>query len=312
MTSTSSEDAINPLVETGIEWLRENKVLGYDADLAKLWFGRLRNPTNDRYVAARERLLRLVDGSDSHSAEPPAEVHKFSAEEFPGYTVIVMVNNALTLVQRVQRSGLCYMHAGAVVQYYAIWHWARKEDPNAVCTHGMLNITKDIKTRFKPKMLERHIFHDEGGDSEVYLGSILEKDSILRRVELDDIERCLIEFGPCLLGHFAVHRDFIDEKSQHHHRGVPQGEEEGRHAMVIVGARRDSRSRYFLLQNWWQRKQFVQVDEAYVRACGGRAFFVVTPQRRVPAQLPTLSGHWFEATGLDKPESMGVEQEDAV
>jgi hypothetical protein len=38
--------------------------------------------------------------------------------------------------------------------------------------------------------------------------------------------------------------------------------------MLIIGARRDERGKYyFLLQNWWASKFFVQVSAEYLQAC---------------------------------------------
>ncbi len=61
--------------------------------------------------------------NSSAVAEPEAEAspsgeHTFTSEEFPGYDIITssvirMVNDSKTLIQRVQRSSLCYMHAQA-------------------------------------------------------------------------------------------------------------------------------------------------------------------------------------------------------
>ncbi len=80
----------------------------------------------------------------------------------------------------------------------------------------------------------------------------------------------------------------------------------GHHAMVMVGARRDAASGqlFFLLQNWWPRKQFVEVDAAYLSACRALVYFVATPQPHMPAALPTLEGRWFETEMLDKPEAL--------
>lgn len=40
--------------------------------------------------------------------------------------------------------------------------------------------------------------------------------------------------------------------------------------MLLVGCRTAANHEpIFLLQNWWQEMQFVEVDAAYLKACGG-------------------------------------------
>ena len=73
----------------------------------------------------------------------------------------------------------------------------------------------------------------------------------------------------------------MDTKSHKHH-AKPSGKFKGAHAMVMVGARRDDSGQYFLLQNWWKEKQFVEVSEAYLQHCSATVFFVETPQTGVP------------------------------
>lgn len=63
-------------------------------------------------VSAQLRALRLVRGvGDDALAAPPLGAHAFSRDEFPHYDTLLMVDSPATCVQRVQHSGLCYMHA---------------------------------------------------------------------------------------------------------------------------------------------------------------------------------------------------------
>lgn len=52
--------------------------------------------------------------------------------------------------------------------------------------------------------------------------------------------------------------------------------------MVLIGTRVDSKlSCRFLLQNWWEMKQFVEVDVDYLKKCGATLYFVNTAQTHV-------------------------------
>jgi hypothetical protein len=49
--------------------------------------------------------------------------------------------------------------------------------------------------------------------------------------------------------------------------------------MVMIGDRVavDTGKTFFLLQNWWKTKQFVEVDEDYyLKSCGAAVYFVET------------------------------------
>jgi len=217
------------LLEQAIELLSSKGVIADDEEYAMMQFDRLRDPAKaklkrNEYEAARQRAIRLVASADTHGECAPEGAHGFAQSEFPGYTTLCMVNDAATLVQRVQHSGLWYMHAGVVVQFYSIWHSARVASPHAACTHGMLDLAKDILARYTPKRLEKHEFENEGGNSVEYLRSILEPGSDIA-VEGDATQFAdkLARYGPGLVAQFVVHDDFLGNKEQHHHHGLPVG-----------------------------------------------------------------------------------------
>mmetsp|Transcript_5245 Transcript_5245/g.17211 ORF Transcript_5245/g.17211 Transcript_5245/m.17211 type:complete len:81 (+) Transcript_5245:404-646(+) len=56
----------------------------------------------------------------------PSELHRWDRDEFPGYEDVTLLEDPRTMVQRHQLSGLCYLHAPVVVQYYAIWFHKKK------------------------------------------------------------------------------------------------------------------------------------------------------------------------------------------
>lgn len=69
---------------------------------------------------------------------------------------------------------------------------------------------------------------------------------------------------------------------------------------------------FFLLQNWWLKKQFVEVDAQYLQGSCALVYFVTTPQPSIPSSLPALSGQWFETDMVDKPESLFCESAGSI
>jgi len=104
----------------------------------------------------------------------------------------------------------------------------------------------------------------------------------------------------------SVHEDFYNHTVHHHYGTI--GNFIGNHALALVGHRQDETGRmFFLLQNWWKKKQFVEVDESYLKGSGATVYFIETPQTRVPPYFSTHAGHFFELEALDKPEGIAGE-----
>jgi hypothetical protein len=52
---------------------------------------------------------------------------------------------------------------------------------------------------------------------------------------------------------------------------------EPRHAMVIVGARKDKKGEYyFLVQSWWENRYFLELSGRYLASCDARVIFLDT------------------------------------
>lgn len=57
---------------------------------------------------------------------------------------------------------------------------------------------------------------------------------------------------------------------------------------------------YFLLQNSWRHKQFVEVDQRYLGSVRAMVHFVCEPQGEIGTHLPTLRGRLAESPpGVD-------------
>jgi len=257
----------------------------------------------EHYVGIRSRLLHLCLTEEKHSTNIPPDVHRFTSTEFPGYkkSDIIFAEDPELLVQRHQLSGLCYMHAPAVVQYYAVSKTLGKP-------YGeMIDLLNVIRKTFPRSELEAHIFNDQGGDSQIFLKKILEVDSVLipASYDPDSIIDSFQKYGVGLVSRFQVRDDFYDMSIHHHHYAKLKGKVHGYHSMALVGFRIDQGTYYYLLQNWWKDKQFVEVRHDYLKASGAVLFFIETPQNFIPKVFPTHYGKFFET--LDKPEGFAGE-----
>ena len=78
--------------------------------------------------------------------------------------------------------------------------------------------------------------------------------------------------------------------------------------MALIGVRQDETGKlWFLLQNWWEAKQFVEMDEEYLEASGAIVSFVKTPQHSIPTEFPVNFARFAEnENGLDKSESYAM------
>lgn len=267
----------------------------------------LRNPElsdePEKYEAAAERLRRLAAlEEEKNLAELPASVHTFSENEFPGYkkSHVIFLTHPNTLAQRFQRSGLCSMNAPIITQYY-----------REVLSHGtnqypMLDLLKFLREKLEPEELADYIFKHEGFDSHEFLQKIIGKDSHTLESGFADIIENFKKYGPALVQKFEVREDFYNQSIRHHYGKYHSEDIVGYHAMVLVGYRFDNESEknFFLLQNWWKEKQFVEVDEDYFKKHAGGIYFIVTPQSEVIDVVPTTYefGRFRNVEGIDKPE----------
>lgn len=256
------------------------------------------------YRDASDRLQVIYESGDTASNKRPDEAHVFTTAEFPGYdnsgSILYYVNEE-ACIQRYQKSRLCYMHAVAMVQYYAIVRYRKKM--GLPLEHTVLDIASFIKEKFEPDELENHIFKNAGGRSERELLRILQPGSIVKPVNITDISgviQNLKDYGPALVANFKVYHDF-ENVNQHKHCGSENKgkSDNGGHAMVLVGYKFEEGKHYFLVQNWWLKKQFVEVDHDYFLSCQAKLFFVETEQVEIPSAMPRKCGSWMETASAE-------------
>jgi len=207
------------------------------------------------------------------------------------------------LVQRVQLSGLCYLHGPDVLQHYLVALGAKEPTKRP----GMVDLTKYIRGCFNGKQLYGHIFTDAGGGSVGSLRDMLLPSSRVVARNVDEITvETLLEYGPALVSSFQVREDF-NESGSLSYTGVPTGDVRGGHAMVLIGVRGEGNGRRFLLQNWWVRKQFVEVDAEYLEGCEAQIHFVRTPQGGFREELPQAAGMYAETDMIDGEDRLPLD-----
>ena len=162
---------------------------------------------------------------------------------------------------------------------------------------------------FTSEQLYQHIIEDEGGQSCDFLERILEPGSGVLHISdpstisQGDMER----YGPGLVYQFKVHEDF-EIPGCLSYLDKPMTYRDQRHSMVLIGIRMEGKQKIFLLQNWWRKKQFVEVSAEYLSACSASVAFVKTPQTKVPTRFKVKYAAFAESSYLDKPETYSPER----
>jgi len=195
------------------------------------------------------------------------------------------------LVERFQKSGLCYMHACVVVQHYLV---AMNNDMAV----PMLNMAEYLKKYIPGDRLYEHIWNNKGGDSLEFLENILKtrpdsetivtlSNKVLAKTEMDNL---LKSYGPGLVSGFCVAKDFVGTNWQHLGK-YKVNKFEGRHAMVLIGYRIVDGNKRYLLQNWWKTKPYIEVDVDYLLSSDATVHFIQEKQLEMgdyPTNLEAL------------------------
>jgi hypothetical protein len=215
-------------------------------------------------------------------------------------------------VLRVQSSKTCSMQAAAVLQHYLI-SIGRYKKTLEVDNIGMLDVSKyEAKSLFGEKLCQ----YIEGNYSvpaffffkqltrlqdftTISFSSFIELQhkapTIYASEKAANDQKCekMLEFLssgiPALVHNFRVHYTFKLSSVCSFDRLPPSAsdapEQERFHAMVLVGGmRRDDGSYWFLLQNFWSGKLFVEVSGDYLSEVDAKVSFV--DEGKFPTEMP--------------------------
>jgi hypothetical protein len=126
------------------------------------------------------------------------------------------------------------------------------------------------------------------------------KNTLLRFADaFSDMKELLLEYGPGLVRKFQVEKSFISNSTLH--IGRKNSVTIGSHAMLLVGVREEGNQLRYLLQNWWKKKPFVEVDFEYLLSCQPSINFVITKQTEIGNYSTNFHDH-VECELLDAPE----------
>jgi hypothetical protein len=200
-----------------------------------------------------------------------------------------------TFVERRQKSALCYVHAPVVLQHYVVAMQRKDAVP-------MINVAEFLRRHMEGKDLTERVLDNQGGDAKEFLVRILTRDSSTIESSIADARHMLETFGPGLVSAFRVDKEFLEGAEWRYTGRI--GKEEGMHAMVLVGHRKEGNEIRFLIQNWWVQKPLVEVNQEYLFATKAKLYFVATPQMEIPWPFTTNSLDLIEWELPTSPESV--------
>jgi hypothetical protein len=257
------------------------------------------------------QLIRIINGDiHNHMISFDEEFNKFCEiiPEWKEDNVILFWKFYPTLrtikVLRRQLSGLCYMHAPVVLQHYM-----------STILHGdnnfkMIDVARFISEHWSAKEIVDYIERDLGGKSIMFLEQItehLEYESISipsksRKILYDETcEELLrqLEKKPALVSGFDVDENF--QKEGLAFKGIKNKTHVGFHAMLLIGGRKGvdingEIEYYFLLQNWWLNRFFIEVTGEYMNSCKAQLYFVTNNTIKTPEKITFIYSPYAETT----------------
>jgi hypothetical protein len=196
------------------------------------------------------------------------------------------------VIQRVQRSGICFIFAVAMLQHYLIAKFNGSE-----ASPPILDVKIFLVENAGNEMLESYILN-RGGRFARLMTEIFQQDSMhftLKIVKVNEYH--LKKYGPALLNikipdgdkSFGVAGKLV-------YTDFPKCENcpADMHDMLLIGIRWESGSRRFLIQNWWPDHQFLEATQEFLVQYGAVAIFIYAPQYTIRYGLPQTRAMYDE------------------
>ena len=168
----------------------------------------------------------------------------------------------------------------------------------------VVDITRLMLRTLVDGSLSRYLFADDGRYTEdvirqLYLpaegqANVATLDSGNADSEFVAMRQRLVEYGVGFVTSFNVEPAFMTSRSASYllrcAEPPPPPDDEVRHAMLLIGVRFDvpRNEHLMLLQNWWERKEFVEVGQGYWKASNAKLLFVMTPQTALREGVRTV------------------------
>eukprot|EP00808_Paulinella_micropora_P017211 g80581.t1 len=219
----------------------------------------------------------------------------------------------LTVV-RVQKSGLCFMHAPATLQHYLLTLYSGNSS-------AMLDVASFLRYNASWQDLWDHVWSNHGGSSVKFLEDLVNitgKDMVDFPLQTARhfpttwttlITDSMKTYGPALVSRFHVTPDFVDQNANDSflsNSSVDFSTSRGLHAMLLIGFRNVGTSTVFLLQNWWTHMPLVEVSQEYLLAHDPTITFVTANISAITNFYPKVYGQYFE-TEADVGEGEDLE-----
>ena len=276
--------------------LMEGDIVMKDVDGTEDYFGQ----------CFKEFICKAPQWSNEHAKSHSETLHLF----FEGFTA---EERKTLMIIRQQNSGVCYLHAVVVFEHYL----------SAIMSGGKVVSTYDVGKyeghTLSGKLLENFLLRNEGGNALETLRSLWimgPEDLLIQSIPScksavpqsyaliceDILNRTKTQ--PALVSNIKI-KDILesaDVKFTEAPRGIP---ERPRHAMVLIGARKTKDGEYFfLLQNWWKSRFFIEVSGDYLSHCDAKiTFFLGTKIERREDFEDFLYQATFAETSADACET---------
>lgn len=260
----------------------------------------------DRRAGAHQTWGEFLDRPDMRDAWGPGQ----------GSTVFFENVVPESLVQRVQETGLCYMHAPNVVAHYHIWQSKRNAAlaanvPLAAANHEMLDLTAFMLKWVSGEDLWQFVVKPEGRAGPFLARLLAIRVDIVRTMDTaslrepgaaEEIIGAFDAHGPLLISYFVINNTWRDAGIHSHLARDDDNTDPGGHSMAIVGYRRDAEGARFLVQNWWPDKQFFECSVEYLVSRQAQLAWVTVPVYDWPAVYESVViNAEFAVNAIDGP-----------
>ena len=139
---------------------------------------------------------------------------------------------------------------------------------------------------------------------QVVVHGCIEKHHLRRRHSKDGRSEENRATHPGLVTGFSVDAHFLSSSKQSFTGQVNHGQKQGYHSMVLIGARKEWGRFWFLLQNWWDRRYFIEVDWEYLQSSDCRIVFVMSSAIPPPTSSFTCVTSSYAETNTDTGEDL--------
>jgi len=210
------------------------------------------------------------------------------------------------LIRSIQVSRTCFMHAAVALQHYLVVMNTGHSD------HTKVDMNKFLLDHVHGDLFENYL-SGIGQYSWKFMCNLIGRIPLHKvRVMTESLETnkvaaneiadvWLRKLGPGLVSMFPIDAGFggNSERTSFLTGTVVRALDEDTHSMLIVGCRADPvHGHVFLLQNWWRKRELIEVSLEYLTGTGSHIHFVDDVIDSIPSEYKLNSDAYTE-TGCD-------------